>query len=306
MGVQCGPTRALSREVAVGRASPQAALAAPGPLLQRRRRERGTSPDLEPERAGCGAERDGARRSGFVALGLVALRVRPFIPDRNMNHRGLVLSLSRRNAWGYLKRMSRRCAASPLSPALAAGARVRLGWALAASLGLAGASACAAAAQPAADADDARSVQVRDPSPSACLSQSPVDLSLAPKDAAPSFYVNELVLGYARGEAIFLSRPLCDMYGQPLCRFVAAHEQAHHYTKTVGHRSRCAETLADCWAAAHSDEEAVAAALEFFRSRRGAGGYHGDPDERAITIAQCARRWAKRAAHDVDATTRTD
>jgi len=222
-----------------------------------------------------------------------------------MNHRGLVLSLSRRNASGYLDRMSRRCASIPLPPVLAAGVPARLVRGLGASLALACGSACTAAAQPGAG-DDARAAQARDTSPAACLSQSPVDLSLAPKDAAPSFYVNELVLGYARGEAIFLSRPLCDMYGQPLCRFVAAHEQAHHYTKTVGHRSRCAETLADCWAAAHSDEEAVAAALDFFRSRQGTGGYHGDPGQRALTIAQCARRWAKRAAHDVDATLRTD
>jgi hypothetical protein len=126
--------------------------------------------------------------------------------------------------------------------------------------------------------------------PAACLSQSPVDLSIAVGSAPPSFYVNELRLGYSRGEAIFLSRPLCDLYGEPLCRFVEAHERAHHYTKTVGQKSVCAETLADCWAAAHADEEAVEAALFFFRSRRGAGGYHGPPSVRADTIARCGRR----------------
>jgi hypothetical protein len=126
--------------------------------------------------------------------------------------------------------------------------------------------------------------------PAACLSQSPVDLSVDLNVAPPSFYVNELKLGYSRGEAIFLSRPLCDMYGKPLCRFVEAHEQAHHYTKTVGQKSACAETLADCWAAAHADSEAVEAALFFFRSQRGAGGYHGEPSVRADTIARCLRR----------------
>jgi hypothetical protein len=129
--------------------------------------------------------------------------------------------------------------------------------------------------------------------PAACLSQSPVDLSIAAPATPPSFYVNELRLGYSRGDAIFLSRPLCDMYGEPLCRFVEAHERAHHYTKTVGQKSACAETLADCWAAAHVDEEAMEAALFFFRSRRGAGGYHGQPSVRAETIARCGRRSEK-------------
>jgi hypothetical protein len=130
--------------------------------------------------------------------------------------------------------------------------------------------------------------------PAACLSQSPVDLSIDLESAPPAFYVNELRLGYSRGEAIFLSRPLCDLYGEPLCRFVEAHEQAHHYTKTVGQKSICAETLADCWAAAHADDEAVEAALVFFRSRSGAGGYHGEPNVRADVIARCSIRWEKR------------
>jgi hypothetical protein len=140
--------------------------------------------------------------------------------------------------------------------------------------------------------------------PAACLAQSPVDLSIDVNEPPPSFYVNELRLGYARGEAIFLSRPLCDMYGEPLCRFVRAHELAHHYTKTVGQQSLCAETLADCWAAAHSDQEAVEAALLFFRSRRGAGGYHGLPSDRADTIARCLHGWerARAAARAPDAT----
>jgi hypothetical protein len=132
--------------------------------------------------------------------------------------------------------------------------------------------------------------------PAACLAESPVDLSIDLNEPPPSFYVNELRLGYARGEAIFLSRPLCDMYGEPLCRFVRAHELAHHYTKTVGQQSLCAETLADCWAAAHSDEEAVDAALVFFRSRRGGGGYHGVPSARADTIARCLHGWARARA----------
>jgi hypothetical protein len=151
-----------------------------------------------------------------------------------------------------------------------------------------GASCTNAAHQQALGAADV-SVTVAELTPEACLAESPVDLSIDLKSAPAPFYVNELRLGYSRGEAIFLSRPLCDMYGEPLCRFVEAHEQAHHYTKTVGRRSSCAETLADCWAAAHADLEAVEAALFFFRSRRGQGGYHGEPSARAKTIARCVR-----------------
>lgn len=121
-----------------------------------------------------------------------------------------------------------------------------------------------------------------------CLANAPVDLSIDVRDPPPSFYVNELRLGYARGEAIFLSRPLCEMYGMPLCRFVEAHERAHHYMKTVGAHSTCAETLADCWAAVHSDGEAVEAALGYFRALQGGEGYHAEPRERAVTIARCA------------------
>jgi hypothetical protein len=129
--------------------------------------------------------------------------------------------------------------------------------------------------------------------PAACLSGSPVDLSVDLAAPPPSFYVNDLRLGYSRGEAVFLSRPLCEEYGEPLCRFVEAHEHAHHYTKTVGHKSSCAETLADCWAAAHADRDAVDAALLFFRSLRGSGGYHGEPSARAEVIAHCFERRQK-------------
>src|SRR4029079_361316 len=93
----------------------------------------------------------------------------------------------------------------------------------------------------------------------------PIDLSSSVGDPAASFYVNDLRLGYARGGVIFLSRPLCELYGWPLCRFVELHEQAHHYMKTVGQKSTCAETLADCWAAIHSDADAVDAALHYFQ-----------------------------------------
>jgi hypothetical protein len=126
-------------------------------------------------------------------------------------------------------------------------------------------------------------------SPAFCLLHSPVDLSSNLDAPLPSIYVNELRLGYARGGAIFLSKPLCDVYGKALCRFVEAHEQAHHYTKTVGQQSLCAETLADCWAALHADAEAVGAALEFFRSRQDDGDYHGNPNVRAEVISLCVR-----------------
>src|SRR4051812_17449395 len=83
----------------------------------------------------------------------------------------------------------------------------------------------------------------------ACLASMPMDLASIEGEPPVAIYVNDLRLGYARGGAIFLSRPLCELYGWPLCRFVEQHERAHHYMKTVGERSACAETLADCWAA---------------------------------------------------------
>ena len=116
-------------------------------------------------------------------------------------------------------------------------------------------------------ARDASRVSSPEFSSPACLASAPIDLSLDLEHPAASFYVNELRLGYARGGVIFLSRPLCELYGWPLCRFVELHEQAHHYMKTVGQKSICAETLADCWAAIHSDADAVDAALRYFQGR---------------------------------------
>jgi hypothetical protein len=159
-------------------------------------------------------------------------------------------------------------------------------------------AACADGATLASPADVAAEL-----TPSACLSGSPVDLSVDLAAPPPSFYVNDLRLGYSRGEAVFLSRPLCEEYGEPLCRFVEAHEHAHHYTKTVGHKSSCAETLADCWAAAHADRDAVEAALLFFRSLRGSGGYHGEPSVRAHVIAHCLQRREEQGEQRVAAST---
>jgi hypothetical protein len=123
----------------------------------------------------------------------------------------------------------------------------------------------------------------------ACLASAPVDLSLRVGAPPVSFYVNDLRLGFARGEAIFLSRPLCELYGWPLCRFVELHEQAHHYMKTVGAKSTCAETLADCWAAMHSDAEALDAAKGYFRGRHEQErGYHADSSVRLEVIRHCA------------------
>jgi hypothetical protein len=133
----------------------------------------------------------------------------------------------------------------------------------------------------------------------ACLSSAPIDLSLDIEHPAASFYVNDLRLGYARGGVIFLSRPLCELYGWPLCRFVELHEQAHHYMKTVGQKSTCAETLADCWAAIHSDADAVDAALHYFQGRHDSEiGYHADAGTRYEIISHCAnlpRRQVARA-----------
>jgi hypothetical protein len=133
----------------------------------------------------------------------------------------------------------------------------------------------------------------------ACLSSAPIDLSINIEHPAAAYYVNDLRLGYARGGVIFLSRPLCELYGWPLCRFVELHEQAHHYMKTVGQKSTCAETLADCWAAIHSDDEAVDAALQYFQGRHDSEtGYHADAGTRFEVISHCAslpRRQAARA-----------
>jgi len=122
------------------------------------------------------------------------------------------------------------------------------------------------------------------------LSGAPIDLSIDIEHPVASFYVNDLRLGYARGGVIFLSRPLCELYGWPLCRFVELHEQAHHYMKTVGQKSTCAETLADCWAAIHSDDDAVDAALHYFQGRHDSEtGYHADAGTRFEVIRHCAR-----------------
>jgi hypothetical protein len=124
----------------------------------------------------------------------------------------------------------------------------------------------------------------------ACLASAPIDLSSSVGEPPVAFYVNDLRLGYARGEAIFLSRPLCELYGWSLCRFVELHEQAHHYMKTVGARSTCAETLADCWAAMHADDDALNAALDYFRGRHEEeSGYHADSAVRRDVISHCAR-----------------
>jgi hypothetical protein len=121
----------------------------------------------------------------------------------------------------------------------------------------------------------------------ACL-QAPVDLTLDPGGAPLTRYVNDIRLGYSKVGALYLSRPLCDIHGDALCRFVEAHEQAHHHTKTIGPESHCAEVLADCWAAIHSDDEALDAALAFFSSRHGSRGHYDEPIERARTVTECA------------------
>jgi hypothetical protein len=137
---------------------------------------------------------------------------------------------------------------------------------------------------------DARDVSGGDVSMPACLASAPIDLSSSVGEPPVAFYVNDLRLGYARGEAIFLSRPLCELYGWPLCRFVELHEQAHHYMKTVGAKSTCAETLADCWAAMHADGDALNAALDYFRGRHEEeSGYHADSAIRRDVISHCAR-----------------
>lgn len=137
---------------------------------------------------------------------------------------------------------------------------------------------------------DAQTAFESDASMPACLASAPIDLSSSVGNPPVAFYVNDLRLGYARGEAIFLSRPLCDLYGWPLCRFVELHEQAHHYMKTVGARSTCAETLADCWAAMHADGDALNAALDYFRGRHEEeSGYHADSAVRRDVIHHCAR-----------------
>lgn len=149
---------------------------------------------------------------------------------------------------------------------------------------------CLAACVGAERTADALTVSESDAAMPACLASAPIDLSSSVGDPAVAFYVNDLRLGYARGEAIFLSRPLCELYGWPLCRFVELHEQAHHYMKTVGAKSTCAETLADCWAAMHADDDAVNAALDYFRGRHEEqSGYHADSAARRDVIHHCAR-----------------
>ena len=124
-----------------------------------------------------------------------------------------------------------------------------------------------------------------------CLAGAPIDLSVDLEDPPPiSFYVNDQRLGYARGEAVFLSRPLCERHGWPLCRFVELHEQAHHHMKTVGQKSTCAETLADCWAAMRADSDAIDAALRYFHGRGDdRDGHHADASVRFDVISRCAR-----------------
>ncbi len=121
-----------------------------------------------------------------------------------------------------------------------------------------------------------------------CLLGSPVDFAAEPSESVPVMYTNDLRLGMARGEAIFVSRPLCEVYGPALCRFVVAHERAHHHGRTVGIHSPCAEAVADCWAARHSDSAANAAAIAFFRGRRESSSYHAPPERRARIIEACA------------------
>lgn len=131
--------------------------------------------------------------------------------------------------------------------------------------------------------------QVEDQPMPGCLAGAPIDLSSRVGEPPVSMYVNELRLGYARGGAIYLSRPLCELYGWPLCRFVELHEQAHHHMKTVGAKSTCAETLADCWAAMHSDSDALDAAKRYFRGRHEEQtGYHADAGVRLQVIQHCA------------------
>jgi hypothetical protein len=120
-----------------------------------------------------------------------------------------------------------------------------------------------------------------------CLG-APADLTLDPGTAPAPEYVNDIRLGYSRGGGVFLSRPLCEMHGDALCRFVEAHERGHHYTHTIGPQSKCAEVLADCWAAIHSDDEALEAALQFFASRHGSAGHYEEPRRRAQTVLECA------------------
>jgi len=136
---------------------------------------------------------------------------------------------------------------------------------------------------------DARAASGGAESIPACLASAPIDLTSSVGEPPAAFYVNDLRLGYVRGETIFLSRPLCELYGWPLCRFVELHERAHHYMKTVGARSTCAETLADCWAAMHSDGDALNAALHYFKGRHEEeNGYHADSSVRLDVINHCA------------------
>jgi hypothetical protein len=123
----------------------------------------------------------------------------------------------------------------------------------------------------------------------ACLANAPIDLESHVGEPPVAVYVNDLRLGFARGGAIYLSRPLCELYGWSLCRFVELHEQAHLHMKTVGAKSTCAETLADCWAAMHSDSESLEAAKQYFRGRHeDQTGYHADANARLEVIHHCS------------------
>jgi hypothetical protein len=165
----------------------------------------------------------------------------------------------------------------------ASGSRARGGYGLALSCCL---FACVGLEEPRDALDASRGSAESVP---ACLASMPTDLTSLAGEPPVAIYVNELRLGYARGEAIFLSRPLCELYGWPLCRFVELHERAHYYMKTVGSRSTCAETLADCYAAMHSDGDALDAALHYFKGRHEQEvGYHADSSVRLEVISQCA------------------
>ncbi|MEY4551530.1 MAG: hypothetical protein RL685_7725 [Pseudomonadota bacterium] len=152
--------------------------------------------------------------------------------------------------------------------------------------------------------------QVEDLPIPACLASAPIDLAAQVGEPPVASYVNDLRLGYARGGAIFLSRPLCELYGWSLCRFVELHEQAHLYMKTVGAKSTCAETLADCWAAMRSDSEALEAAKRYFQGRHEERtGHHADPEVRLEVIHHCAnlprRQLAEATASTVEAEPQT-
>ncbi len=177
---------------------------------------------------------------------------------------------------------------------VAGGSRRLVGWG--ALLGLLWAGAACSAAEHARQPLSAAALQDQ-PVP-ACLENAPIDLASQVGEAPLAVYVNDLRLGYARGGAIYLSRPLCELYGWPLCRFVELHEQAHLHMKTVGAKSTCAETLADCWAAMRSDSDALQAAESYFQGRyEEQTGYHADADVRLQVIRHCANMGATMRAN---------